>query len=890
MNRIIWISSVVLYCIIPASAQPESSAPPVTAVRTSEYISIDGVLSEKIWQRPGYTDFHQREPDQGAVGTEKTETWVAYDDEALYIAAQLYDHHPDSVVARLVRRDYVYGDPSDGFIVYLDPFHDKVTGYLFYVSAAGTKADGLIENDGRFELSWDAVWEGVARRNSKGFVVEMKIPFSQLRFKDLPKQVWGIDFERYIGRKNETIMVAYTPRNGSGFVSRFPDLVGIEGVAPPTRFEALPYATARAEYIGNDKTNPFNPGHKYLPGGGLDLKMGLGTSITLDGTINPDFGQVELDPAVVNLTDVETSFDEKRPFFTEGVSIFRFGQNGSNDNWTFNWHTPSIFYSRRIGRTPERPQYSLPTYDYVDQPDGTRILGAAKISGRLGDDWKLGMVNALTNREFAQIDVGGTHSKSEIEPEAYYGVYRAQRDFNKGGQGIGFLSTYTHRFFSDQVLRDFVDGNALVAAADGWTFLDEDRKYVITGWAGVSNVRGARDRITALQRSSGHYFQRPDVGYISVDTNAESLSGYAGRFMLNKQKGNVILNSSIGFINPGFEVNDLGYNSYSDVINSHIVTGYRWADPTEYYRFFALNLATYMNFDYGGNKTAQGIWTRANVTLLNYFGGNVGFSYTPTTLNSRRTRGGPLTLNPVSRNYFCNLFSDNRNPWVAYAGGNMSFGESSTDYYAYVDLQLKLTPTFTLEFGPEYSKDFIQAQYVGSFNDPFAVQTYGHRYLFAHLDQTTLSTTVRMDWILSPTLSFQVYVQPFIASGAYSDIKELQRPRSFDFLHYGSDGSTLTTSTNSTGGIDSYTVDADGSGPAAPIAIGNPNFNYRSIRGNAVLRWEYMPGSTLYLVWTQTREDFEPTGNFQFGHSFDRIVGRRPDNIFMLKVSYWMGV
>lgn len=889
MQRIVLVLSALLCCASPLFSNP-SSLPPIQAVRTSEQIHIDGRLTESIWRREGFTDFKQREPNQGEPGTEKTEVWVAYDEEAVYIAAKLYDNHADSIVARLVRRDFVYGDPSDGFLVYMDPFHDKMTGQLFYVSAAGTKADGLVENDGRFELSWDAVWDGVAQIHPDGYVVEMKIPFSQIRFKEGEKQVWGINFERYIGRKNETAMVVYTPRNENGFVSRFPDLVGLEGITPPSRLEALPYVTGKAEYIGSNPGDPFNPGEKYLPGAGLDMKVGLGSSLTLDATINPDFGQVEVDPAVVNLSDVETSFQEKRPFFTEGVSIFRFGRGGTNNNWNFNFNEPNLFYSRRIGRTPQRPGFSLPYYDYADFPNGTRILGAGKISGRIGDDWKIGMVHAFTNKELADIDSAGRRSHVEMEPQTYYGIFRAQRDFDRGQQGIGLLTTYSNRFFSDNILQDYINDNSLVTAVDGWTFFDQERTYVLTGWAGLSHVRGNQNRMIALQRSAGHYFQRPDVSYISVDSSRTSMTGYAGRLMLNKQRGRWTLNAAVSMIDPYFESNDLGFMSFADVINSHIVTGYRWSDPTEYYRQMGVDAATFANYDFGGNKTAHGYWFGGYLTLLNYYGGQIRMTYNPESYSARRTRGGPLSLNPVSRSFNVNLYSDNRNWWVAYVGGGGYSGQAGSGWFSYIETELKLTPTFTLALGPEFSKDNIAAQYIRSVGDANAAATYGRRYVFANLDQTTVAATIRLNWILTPELSFQIYTQPYFVSGVYSNFKELRTPKTFDFLSYGTNGSTSTPLTDAAGNVTAYSFDPDGAGASPSFAVGKPDFNYRSLRGNAVLRWEYMPGSALFLVWTQSREDFESVGDFQFGRSVDRIVATKPDNIFMLKISYWLGV
>ena len=883
----------LLFLVLPLTAYgsypsvDENSKAKILAVRVTDKIVIDGNLTEKVWQRPGFNKLIQQDPEQGIKPSQNSEFWVAYDDEAIYFAAKFYDNRPDSIMARLVRRDFIWGDPSDGCVLYLDSYRDKRSGYFFYVSAAGTLADGLIENDVKQpnDLTWDAVWEGVPHINNNGWSVEMKIPYSQLRFNKEDMQVWGINVERFISRRFETDMLVYTPRNESGFTSRFPDLVGMKDITPPTRIELLPYVVGKAEYIGSDPNDPFNSGHEYSPGVGLDVRAGLGSSLTLNGTINPDFGQVELDPAVVNLTDVESTFEEKRPFFTEGVSIYRFGRGGTNNNVNFNWPTTNIFYSRRIGRSP---QGSLPDFDYADKPSGTHILGAAKISGEVYDSWKIGTIHAVTKREYADISLNGNRSSVEIEPLTYYGIVRAQRDFNSGKQGLGILSTFTTRFFNSDELRNSINKSALVFAGDGWTFLDKDNTYVLTGWGAVSNVTGSKERMISLQESPIHYFQRPDVSYISVDSSASSLTGYSGRLMLNKNRGRWVFNTAVGFISPQFEVNDLGFGSYSDYINGHFFTSYRWNEPTDFYLNFGLSAAAFLSYDYGGNKTSQGYWANSYLTLHDYYGGDVSFIYSPSTLNSRRTRGGPLTLNPQSTSFELNLYTDNRKWWVLNFNGEVTTGDDEDSKAISTNVEFKVLPTLTVSVGPEFSKDILSAQWIGNFDDAAATATYGKRYVFAHLDQTVVSANIRADWIMSPTLSFQVYAQPFIASGKFTDYKYLVKPKSYSFINYGENGSDLTTNRSANGDISSYTLDPDTDGPAPSQTINNPDFNYISLRGNAVLRWEYLPGSTLYLVWTQTREDIESYGDFRFGHSIKNLFNVKPDNIFMLKISYWL--
>ena len=854
--------------------------------KTNEKITIDAFLTESVWQSKGFTGLIQQDPVQGVNPTQFSEMWVTYDDEAFYFAAKYYDSHPDSIIARLVRRDFIWGDPSDGCVLYLDPFGDKRNGYFFYVSAAGGIADGLIENDTKQpnDLTWDAVWEGKARIDEKGWYIEMKIPYSQIRFKDSEIQNWGINVERFISRNAETDMLAFTPRNEAGFTSRFPVLIGLNGIKTSKGFELLPYITGKAEYVGNDPSDPFNPGKKYEPGIGVDIKAGLGSSLMLNGTINPDFGQVELDPAVVNLTDVESAFEEKRPFFTEGVTVFQFGRGGINNNVNYAWSLPNIFYSRRIGRAP---QGMLPNYDYADVPNGTHILGAAKITGKVFDDWRIGTIHAVTKREFADIELNKIRSDIELEPLTYYGVLRIQKDFNSRKQGFGILSTFTNRFFKDDRLQSFINKDALVVAADGWTNLTEDGTYVLSGWGALSRISGDKNRIIAVQQNAGHYFQRPDATHLNVDTNATSLTGFSGRLVLNKNRGAFVLNSAIGFVSPKFEINDLGFNSFSDLINAHIYTGYRFNTPTKYYQNAGFTLATYANYDFGGNITANSYNFGSYITLPDLYGANFNISYSPATYNARKTRGGPLTRNPISRAASFNAYSDNRLWWVISFGGLYRNGEDSKTIDFYTGFEFKVTPTLTLQFNPEIIAENYNAQWLTSYSDNTATETYKRRYVFANLKQNTVVAEVRADWIITSDLSLQVYLQPLIAAGKYDNFKVLKHPKSYNFMKYGEQGSSLIKTTFESG-YSIYTLDADGEGPSNPKTIGDPNFNYISLRGSAVLRWEYLPGSTLYFVWTQSRENIESTGDFEMGHSFDTMMSIKPDNIFMIKISYWL--
>jgi hypothetical protein len=852
----------------------------ITAVRTTEHITIDGILNEKIWNSiPSVNVFVQRDPVEGAVATEKTEVYIAFDDEALYIAARMYDSHPDSILARLTRRDNVIN--ADRLLIYLDPYHDKRSGYYFTINAAGSLTDGILYNDDWDDNSWDGVWEGKANIDDKGWTVEVRIPFTQLRFKNDDHQVWGINFQRIIARKNEQDYSIKYPKTESGFVSRFIELYGLDGIKPSTKVEVVPYVTGKAEYLQHDPKDPFNNGSRYTPNVGADLKMGIGNNLTLNATINPDFGQVEIDPAVINLSDVETYYNENRPFFTQGASIFNsFGNGGARNFWSFNFPNTSLFYSRRIGRAP---QGSVPdNADFEDMPSGTHILGAAKLTGKVFDDWNVGTIQAVTQREYADYQTNGVQGQSEVEPLTYYGVARIQKEMNNGRQGLGFLATYTARDYKDKSLADITNNNSLLFGVDGWSSLDTSKTWVATGVTVLSYLNGNNQRLIELQENSQRYFQRPDAKNFHVDSNKTSLDGLAGRFYLVKQKGNSFFNSSIGFISPGFECNDLGFLSRADLINMHIGGGYDWTEPTSLYHYIELGFAFFRNYNFDLDKTADGVYAFATYQFTNFYYLNLNWAYNPWTANDTRTRGGPLTLNTPGWQANIYVNSDDKTN-IVYSFGVSTYQAFYDSYIEYdVSLEYRPASNISLSIAPFFNREFNRAMYVGTFADNYAANTFSNRYVFGELDQKTVGAGIRLNWTFTPDLSLQLYIQPLVSTGKYSSIKELAKPKTFNFNNY--------TNISYSPFDDSYIVDPDGSGPASAFSFSNPDFNYKSLRGNAVLRWEYLPGSVLYFVWTQTRSDVQTIGDFGIQKTFSSLLDVHPDNIFAVKFTYWLNM
>jgi len=863
----------------------DSLPPAAHAARLESGIQVDGRLDDPAWDAaPPIDGFLQRQPDEGAPATLPTEVRVLYDDAAIYVGARMSDTAPDSIIAQLARRDNEV--VSDLFVVFIDSYHDRRTGFYFGVNAAGTQYDGTLYNDDWDDRTWDGVWESKARRDSLGWTVEMRIPYSQLRFHNEDEHIWGINFRRDIARRNERAYLVYQPRNESGFVSRFRDLVGISQVRPPRRVEITPYVTGKAEFLDAPSGDPFNDGSRTSGAIGADLKLGLGSSLTLDATANPDFGQVEVDPAIVNLSDVETFYPEKRPFFIEGEQIFSFGRNGANNYWNFNWPGPSFFYSRRIGRSP---QGELPASDYADVPEGTTILGAAKVSGKVGSDWNVGGLSSITARETARLETSGQRSEAVVEPLTSYNVLRVRREGGGGRQSIGLIGTGTFRSLDGTGLDTQLNRRALTGGVDGYTWLDRTGLWVLTGWAGMTRVDGTAEQITSIQQNSTHYFQRPDARRVSVDSEATSLSGWAGRLWLNKQRGDWLVNAGLGAIEPGFETNDLGFLSRTDVINGHGVLTRRWTRPGRIFRTARASTGSYLAYNFDGDKTGQGFFGSFFTQFLSYHGIGGFVAYNPQRIDVRGTRGGPRMLAPAGYEAELEYESDDRKPISLF--GILVHGkyQQGSDDYSRVGLHVQWRPasTVSVSLGPEYQWNTTGAQYVDAYDDPLARDTYGRRYVFATLDQKEVSANIRLNWTFTPKLSLELFAQPLISSGNYRGYKELAYPKTYDFLKYGTGASTITPVTDSKGAVTGYTADPDGAGPAAALDLPNPDFTFASLRGNAVLRWEYLPGSTLYFVWTTNRADETANGDFDLGGSLKRLGQGPGEHAFALKISYW---
>lgn len=850
----------------------------VKAFRLAEPLELDGLLIENAYKNPAVEDFIQTDPVDGAQASEKTRVWVFYDNTNLYVAAFCYDSDPKGIIGQLGRRDYSVD--SDWFIFSLDPYFDRRSGYAFWVNPSGSMIDKALYNDIVEDKSWDGVWEVRTRISDEGWSLEMKIPFNQLRFPRKNAYIWGINFQRIIKRKNEKVSFAWVPKEDNAFVSRFARLEGIENIRPGRRVELFPYAVSQARFRPAEPGNPFETGHKYQGNIGIDLKAGLKSNLNLDLTINPDFGQVEVDPAVINLTAYETYYEEKRPFFIEGSSIFNtFGRGGIYISANLNWPNPSLFYSRRIGREPQ----GYPVHEgYVNFPDRSTIIGAFKLTGKLGGGWNLGIINAVTAREYATVDDLGTRYRDEVAPFTYYGIFRALKEFHKGQQGFGFLLTSVIRDLRTETLSSLLAGEAFSLAFDGWSFLDKKRNWVLGGWAGGTLIHGSDSSIYRLQRSSIHYFQRPDVTHVCLDPEATSLSGWGAKLSLAKQQGHSLVLLSAGALSPGFDPNDAGYQrSISDKINFQALYGYQWTKPGRLFRQALLMAGFESTHDFGWNKTYEGCLATLQGFFKNWWSVNALGIYYPKTYSNTLTRGGPLALIPPGYLLQLDLESDSRRPFVFYTSIIYNHTkEKQEGWNLNLGLRWKPRANFNLSVGPFVGKDLNETQWITSFADDLMTETFGRRYIFGRLDQTFVASEIRLNWIFTPRLSLQLYLQPYIAVGHYDRLKQLNRPRAYDYLVFGEAPSTIYFQDNY------YVIDPDGIGPAPGFFLYNPDFNYKSLRGTVVLRWEYRLGSLLYLVWTQNRADYSNPGDFSLGRDLGNLFTAPGDNVFLIKITY----
>jgi hypothetical protein len=892
---------------LPAQTTPATSAslPVATAASASGGITIDGKLDEAAWSKATpITDFHQQQPNEGAAPTQRTEVRILYDERAIYIGARMYESlGAAGIRAPLARRDQLLDSngnngafnslTTDKLIVMLDPYHNHIDNAWFEINPAGVRGDQF-----NGDPSWDPIWQAATRVDSLGWTAEIRIPYSQLRFSRDSVQTWGLQIWRYTDRLNEQDMWSFRRKSEAGGPMYFGSLGGLVIEPQPHQLEILPYVESRRQFKFAQPADPYHKSSSGRVSAGADMKYLLTSSIALDATVNPDFGQVEVDPATINLSAYETYYSEKRPFFVAGSSAFDFGNFSCN--FCSNTSSLDVFYSRRIGRPPQLNPYVGGVADFADTPDNTTILGAAKITGRTKAGYTLGVLDALTNRETARYVPagGGIEQKQDVEPLSNYFVGRVKKDLNQGATTIGGAFTSTLRQLDDTVVSNRLRRRAEAGGIDfnhSW----HQRQYSWIGSLLVSDVGGTPSAIDLTEQSSAHYFQRPDRrvttdGLFSAkyDPNARSLQGYGFYTRLAKDQGNWFWEAAQNWRSPGFEVNDLSFLSRADYKWMNANVGRSWSTPGRWYRNAVILGGGQQQFNYDGDKTDLQTQIYAGAQFLNYWNLRSFAIHHPTVLDDRLTRGGPVVKRTGYNFGEMEISTDARQRAVFDFTVQLARGIGSDTHTLILQPGVALKPAANvfISLSPSYISDEDPAQYVETVADATATSFYGNRYVFAFIKTHTLSLDTRVNWTFTPDLTLQLFAQPFIASGAYSSFREFAAPRTARKLIYGQDvGTIVRTPATATSGA-TYTVDPDGAaGPALPFTFGDPDFTFRSLIGNAVLRWEYRPGSTVFFVWTQNRTGSDTNGEFDFGRQRSQIFRDRPTNVFQIKVNYWLG-
>ncbi len=827
----------------PVPVPAVASATLATAARATKRPVIDGRDDDEVWREAQpITAFRQFSPIANGDARFRTEGKVAYDDENFYVFIRMFDPHPDSILRLLGRRDVRVA--TDQIKIIIDSYHDLRTGYEFAVNPAGVKRDYAVYGDINEDPSWDGVWEAATTVDSLGWTAEFRIPLSQLRYADSKTHSFGFGIWRDIDRFKERDSWPEYRQSDARIMSQLGTVEKIDGIPSPHRLELAPYVVAK-----NASTDPFagnSRDQKFTAG--ANIKYGLTSNLTLDATVNPDFGQVESDPSVLNLSAFETFFAEQRPFFLEGTGIYSFRVNCN----VVNCNNEGLFYSRRIGRSPQLGSL----YGDASSATSTTILGATKLTGRLAGGMSIGVLDAVTQRASGPLN-------QTLEPTTNYAVVRAQQDLQGGESGVGVILTGVNRA-NDTWTRDLLHRDAYVAATD-FRHRFSNRRFELTASVDASRVGGTPGSMLATQTDAVHYFQQPD-GSLHLDSTRTSLSGDAEQITFGKVGGGVALfQTSYNRMSPGFESNDLGYLQRADLQNWSNWFSLNFNSPALFFNSARFNFNQWNYWNTAGLLLERAVNTNWHFVFTNNVELDAGgtASQLPGTFSDRASRGGPAVRHSPFLNGFVNLVADNRKQAIPALSFN--FGRSDYGRGAYIDISpsidLRASSRFHMNLGVEYNHNRDDSQWYGNFTDATDVT----HYTFAHLDQRTLSATLRLDVTATPNLTFQLYASPFVTKGTFTSIRELDDPRAKDYDHR-------------------YKPYTD-----ASVLAGQPGgFNVKQFRSNAVVRWEYRPGSALFLVWTQQRQgDQSLAGEDSFGGDYRGLFNLHPDNTFLVKMSYW---
>ncbi len=812
---------------------------------TTEKPIIDGILDDACWKTGEWAgDYTQWIPNEGAKPSQPTQVKILYDDGNIYVAIRAFDSEPEKIFRKAGRRDEFNGDVVG---INFDSYHDHRTGFEFNITAAGQKIDLLLTNPSHWDVSWNAVWYAKVGWEDSAWTAEYEIPLSQLRYSSDDEQVWGMHCWRWIDRLQEESDWEPQSSTGPGILYQFGELQGIKGLPGSRRIELMPYSVGRLRTFTSEPGNPFaDKGRSWFGSAGLDAKIGLSSNFTADLTINPDFGQVESDPSVMNLTAFETLYEERRPFFLEGKNIFNFDCDEA-----------SLFYSRRIGHAPSFSP-SLGTSTYMDFPENTTILSAAKISGKTADGLAVGVLHSLTANEQARIDSSGTDGTIGVEPLTNYVIARVQQDFEQGNTVLGGIVTAVNRFINDPHL-DFLNRNAFTGGIDLLHQWNDKEFYVDAKLVG-STINGSTQAISILQNSSARYFQRPDANTVAYDDTRTQLSGYGGSIKIGKgSKGLWRYSIELDWRSPGLDLNDIGFMQSADIVKQENAISYFVNQPVSIFRTYSIGVTQFNHWDFGMTHLFSGGRVAIYLEFLNKWAISANSGYTSQALDTRLLRGGFAVLVPAVWNSSLYIKTDPSERVFFDITAGVSSSGSHSAHNQYVQPGLSVTPfnTVRISIGLNYSSNTDNLQYVDTEST-----NAESRYILGKINQHTLGATFRIDYNITPELSIQYYGSPFATVGNYSEFKTVTNPRAAEYA-------------------DRFSfINPD------PV-VRNPDFSFSQFRSNLVFRWEYRPGSQLYFVWSQERTDYLMPGGDSVSEVLSGLRKVHPDNIFLVKCSYW---
>jgi len=854
---------------IPLRDEPLKQPVYVTSRLVTEKPVIDGRLNDECWKHGNWAgNYHQFIPNEGANPTYPTEHNIQYDDRNLYIAFRAFDPEPDKIHRYAGVRDDIVGDMVG---INFDSYRDYRTGFEFTITAWGQKVDLVLFNPINWDFNWNAVWKGKVGMEDSAWVAEIEVPLSQLRYSKKDEQVWGMHTWRWIDRLQEESNWERQTKTGPGMLYNYGEFIGLKGLKNSRRLELQPFVLGDLTTMKKEPGNPYaETGRVWGGNAGLDAKIGVSSNFTVDLTVNPDFGQVESDPSVMNLTAFETFYEEKRPFFLEGLTIFDYKFDGQN-----------LFYSRRIGHSPSRTVYPDEEH-YVKSPDMTTILSAAKFSGTTSDGLSVGLIQSVTSNEFARIiDLGGNETKQKIEPLTNYTVARIQKGYKAGNTVIGGMITSTNRFINDDNL-EFLSKDALTGGFDllhHW----KDKEFFVNAKVLGSYIKGSQEAITALQESSVHYYQRPGADYLDYDNTRTSLSGLGGKVEIGKgSKGNWKYSTAVLWLTPGLEMNDLGYLRTADEIENQNKVEYFITKPVSMFKTFSVGFEQRNSWNFNGTSLGSDGELALRAMFNNQWSLTAEVAYHSKDIDTRLLRGGYDIRMPSATQFSGTLRTDASKKYMARlayqyekAGNN-----SATQWAIRPGISVRPFSMLKVIIAASYQENHDEIQYVAT-RDTWM---NGKRYILGTIDQKTLGLTLRVDLNLSPEFSVQYYGSPFISNGTYSELKRVTDPEA---KNYGDRFEIYQNPVLNNGTY--YLTDYDDVLPVIS-SVGNPDFNFHEFRSNLVARWEYRLGSFIYLVWSSDRTGFNSSSSASFGDSYRYLRDVFPRNIFLIKLNYWFSL